>query len=96
MLSLQQTKDGWILTIRAHAGARRNAIGGVQAGQLKISVTQKPEKGKANQAIAALLAQRLSIAKNQITLVGGPTNSRKRFLISGSSEQAIHALSSES
>ena len=42
---------------RAHAGAKRSEIRDVQAGALRVSVTQAPEKGKANKAIVALLAE---------------------------------------
>ncbi|MGA2619311.1 MAG: DUF167 domain-containing protein [Thermoguttaceae bacterium] len=82
-LELESHKDGTLLAVRAQAGARRNAIAGLHGGMLKISVTQAPEKGKANKAIAELLAERLGVPRRQIELLSGGTSSRKRFLIRG-------------
>ena len=48
---------------------------------LKVSVTQSPEKGKANKAIVALLSKSLGLRKSHIELVAGATSHQKRFLI---------------
>ena len=81
MIELTPHDLGTLLPIRAHAGARRNEIGGEHEGMLRASVTQAPEKGKANKAIQALLAKTLSLRKSQIELVSGETSPQKRFLI---------------
>ena len=81
MIELEAHPDGTILPVRAHAGARRNGIGKVQAGALQVSVTQAPEKGKANKAIIAVLADALGLKKSQIELVAGETSPQKRFLV---------------
>ena len=46
-------------------------------------MTQAPEKGKANQAIVAVLAEALSLRKSQLELVAGETSPQKRFLVRG-------------
>ena len=63
------------------SGARRNEIRGVQDGMLKVSVTQVPEKGKANKAVIDLLAKKLGLKKSQIELIDGETSHQKRFLL---------------
>lgn len=83
MISLENHADGTILPVRAHAGARHNGIRGQQAGALRVSVTQAPEKGKANKAIVAVLAEELELAKSQIELIAGETAPHKRFLVRG-------------
>ncbi|HUY31836.1 MAG TPA: DUF167 family protein [Pirellulales bacterium] len=83
MVALVPHAEGTILPVRAHAGARRSEIHGTQDGQLKVSVTQAPEKGKANKAIVALLSQELSLGKSQFELLAGETSPRKRFLVRG-------------
>jgi len=83
MVNLEQRADGVILLVKAQPGARRNGITGKHAGQLKVSVTQAPEKGKANQALIDVLADLLSLKKSQISLVSGDTAGQKKFLISG-------------
>ena len=50
-------------------------------GHLQVSVTQAPEKGKANRAIIALLADELGLRKSQFELVAGETSPQKRFLV---------------
>ncbi len=81
MIELEARDDGVILPVRAHAGARRNEIRGEQNGMLKVSVTQAPEKGKANKAIIGLLAKELGLKKSQVLLLSGDTSSRKRFFV---------------
>ena len=81
MIALEEHADGTVLSVRAHAGARRNAITGVRAGSLCVAITQAPEKGKANKAIIALLAESLSLRKSQIELLTGHTSPQKRFLV---------------
>lgn len=81
MLSLEPHPDGTILPVRAQPGARRNEIRGVQAGMLKVCVTQSPEKGKANKAVVELLSKSLGLKKSQIELIAGQTSHQKRFLV---------------
>lgn len=81
MIALEEHAEGTILPVRAHAGARRNCIERERAGSLQISVTQAPEKGKANKAIIALLADALSLRKSQFELLSGETSAQKRFLV---------------
>ncbi len=82
-LSLRETKAGVVLTIRVAAGARRNQVRGVQDGALKLSVAQAPDKGKANQAVIALLAVELQCPKSALQIVSGSTSQQKRLLILG-------------
>jgi uncharacterized protein YggU (UPF0235/DUF167 family) len=83
LIALEQHAEGTILPVKAHAGARKNALRGEQAGALAVSVTQAPEKGKANKAIIALLADALELRKSQIELLSGETTPLKRFLVRG-------------
>jgi len=83
MLDLQSHAEGTILPVRAQPGARRNELRGDQDGMLKVSVTQSPEKGKANKAIVELLAKSLGLKKSQLELLSGETSHQKRFLVRG-------------
>jgi uncharacterized protein len=75
--------DGSILPVVAQPGARRNAVLGERAGALRVAVTAPPDKGKANAAIQALLAERLGCKAAQVALISGATSRQKRFLIGG-------------
>ncbi|HUT14446.1 MAG TPA: DUF167 domain-containing protein [Thermoguttaceae bacterium] len=81
MIDLQPHAEGTILPIRAQPGARRNEIRGEQDGALKVSVTQSPEKGKANKALMALLSKQLSLKKSQLQLIAGETSHHKQLLV---------------
>ena len=80
-IALEPHPEGTILPVRAHPGARRNEIRGEQNGMLRVSVTQAPEKGKANKALIAVLSKGLSLKKSQIELISGATSPEKRFLV---------------
>jgi uncharacterized protein len=81
MLALEPHANGTILPVRAQPGGRRNELRGEQDSMLKLSVTQSPEKGKANKAIVELLSKSLGLKKSQIELISGETSHQKRFLI---------------
>ncbi len=49
----------------------RTRIAGWLGDSLKIRVTAKPEKGKANEAVSAVLAEALAIPKSEISLSSG-------------------------
>jgi uncharacterized protein len=83
MLDLQSHPEGVLLPVRAQPGARRNEVRGIQDGALKVCVTQAPEKGKANKAIAEVLAKWLGVKKSQVALIAGETASQKKFVIRG-------------
>jgi uncharacterized protein len=81
MLQLAPYADGILLVVRAQPGARRNGITGIHAGALKVAVRQAAEKGKANQAVIAVLCDELGLRPAQIELHSGATNRQKRFII---------------
>lgn len=89
MVELTDHEQGCVLPVKAQPGARKNAITGEFNGQLKVSVTAAPEKGKANKAIAALLAKTFGLAKSDVELVAGQTNAEKKFLLIGTSANEI-------
>ncbi len=82
-IEMRLVDGGVIIAVQAQPGARRNAITGVHDKRLKVAVTQVAEKGKANQEIVKLLADVLGVAKSQITVVSGETNSKKAICVQG-------------
>jgi uncharacterized protein (TIGR00251 family) len=81
VVELVEHDKGWIVRVRATPGARENGVRGEHGGALKVSVTQPPDKGKANEAIVAVLAEALGVKRNQIVLLSGAASREKRFLI---------------
>lgn len=80
-LLLEPRDGGVVLSVKAQPGAKRNALTGVHAGALKVAVSVAPEQGKANQAIAAMLAQALGLKKSDVELLSGQTSRAKKFLV---------------
>lgn len=83
MRGIEPHAEGAVLVVRAQPGASRDQLRGTEQGLLKVCVTQAPEKGKANQAIAALLAKKLGLRRSQVELLSGTTARQKRFLVRG-------------
>lgn len=83
MIVLTPHTLGTVLPVRARPGARRNAVLGERSGALRVAVSAAPEKGKANAAVAALLAEALGCKASQVSLLSGATARDKTFLVSG-------------
>lgn len=63
------------------------AENGVENRQLlRVAIRAIPEKGKANKALVAFLAKKLSIAKSDIEIIGGQTSRLKTLVITGKCE----------
>lgn len=88
---LTSSAEGVRIEVRVTPKAARNAVGAVEAGQLRIQVTAVPEHGKANEAVCKLLGKRLRIGKTAIRVVRGETSRDKSLLVTGVQEQSIRA-----
>ena len=62
-------------------GARKDAVLGVHGGALKVSVTAPPERGKANEAVLALLAEILGVPASSLVLTSGAASRDKAILV---------------
>ncbi len=83
--------EGATLAVRAQPGAKKNAILGVQAGALRVSVTAPPEDGRANEALVEVLKDYFGVKRSQIELMSGRTNRNKVFLIRGITAEQLSA-----
>ncbi len=88
-LNLRETGDGIEIPVIVRAGGRKNEIRGTRDGQLRVAVTQVAEKGKANDAVIALLAKSFGIAKSSIKLTRGSKSTKKTFEISNISKAEL-------
>ena len=88
-LDLRETGDGVVFPVRVSAGSRVSGIRGLLDGALKVSVTVAPEKGRANQAVIRLLADRLAIPKSSLQIVSGTTSTRKQVSVTGLSRSGL-------
>lgn len=80
------------MAVRAQPGARRNAVVGEHDGALRVAVTAAADKGKANEAIGALLAEAFGLPKSGVELLSGPTSRQKRFLLRGARLEEVRRV----
>jgi hypothetical protein len=91
MIRITEANEGCILPVRAQPGARQTRIVGEHAGALKVAVTAPPNQGKANQALAAALAEALQLKRSQVELVSGHSRRDKRFFLRGLTQAELEA-----
>jgi len=72
-----------LLKVKASPGSKREGILGVHGDALRIAVMAPPEKGKANRAIAEVLAGALGLARRDVAVDSGETSREKRIRIGG-------------
>jgi uncharacterized protein (TIGR00251 family) len=61
--------------------AKTELTGYLPDGTWKVKVAAAPEKGKANQALCAFLAERLGVAPSKIRIVTGESSRLKRIRV---------------
>lgn len=63
--------------------ASSEIVGKLDDGTLKVKIAAPPEKGKANQALCALLADRYRVPRGAVTIVSGHGSPLKLVKIDG-------------
>lgn len=89
-----QAGDDLLLSVRLTPGAAKDGIGGVWtdakgARWLSARVRAVPEKGRANDALIALLGKHLGLPKGAILLESGDSNRLKRLRIRGGAQPRL-------
>lgn len=83
-----------IVRVKAVPGASRSQVVGALGDRLKVRVAAPPEAGKANAAIAELLAQACGVAPRAVTLEQGASQAQKCFRVRGADAARVAALGS--
>jgi len=82
--------------VKVQPKARKNEIIFVGACHgkplLNIKVTAPPDKGKANEAVIKLIAEKLDIKKSDVFILRGETNQNKVIGINTTNPQIINKL----
>ena len=81
--------------IKVQPKAGRNSVE-VNGDKVTARVTAAPEGGKANDAVVALLAKRLKVAKGRVYIVRGHKARDKRLCIEDMTADEVFARLSES
>jgi uncharacterized protein (TIGR00251 family) len=96
-LPLRPAEGGVVVALRVTPNAARDTIEGIEtrpgAGpQLRIRVRAVPDKGKANRAVIALLAEAWDLPPGTLTIVTGETARDKVMHVAGPPDRLIPAL----
>lgn len=78
------------LEIKVVPGSSRNGIAGWLGETLKVRVTARPERGKANAAVEQVIAAALGLPSKCTRVVAGKSSARKVVEISGLSESEVY------
>ena len=79
------------LSLKVVPGSSRDEIVGWLGDSLKVKVKALPEKGRANEAVVALLAERLGTDASSIAVVSGHSSPAKVLEVDGLDDGAIRA-----
>ena len=91
------TASGLVIHLRVTPNAGLDRIEGMEVrddGQavLRLRVKAVPDKGKANAAVVALLAEALGIAKGKVSVIAGETARLKTVAVDGDSAELVGRL----
>jgi uncharacterized protein (TIGR00251 family) len=79
--------------LRVSPGAPRTELAGRHGDGWKVRVNAAPERGKANDAVVGLLAERLGVSRTSVSIVSGHTSRDKvvelRGLASAEAERRL-------
>jgi uncharacterized protein (TIGR00251 family) len=77
------------ISLKVVPGSSRDEVVGWLGDSLKVKVKAPPEKGWANEAVVALLADRLGIVASSIAVVSGHGSPTKVVAVEGMDDEAI-------
>jgi uncharacterized protein (TIGR00251 family) len=77
------------LQVKVVPGSSRDRLAGRYGDGVKVQVSAPPEDGKANKAVARVLAEALGVKPNHVTLVRGHAQPRKVFEVAGIEQAAL-------
>lgn len=77
------------LSLKVVPGSSRDEVVGWLGESLKVKVKAPPEKGRANEAVVALLADRLGIDPSSIAVASGHRSPAKIVAVDGMDDEAI-------
>ena len=76
-------RGGCTLVLHIQPGAKRSEVLGEYGEALKIRIASPAVDGRANEALIAFLAQKLSVTKAKCCLISGACSRKKRITVHG-------------
>ncbi|HTK48669.1 MAG TPA: DUF167 family protein [Gemmatimonadaceae bacterium] len=92
MLRIDRKGGAVRVAVHVQPRASRSEIVGLHGTALKVRLQAPPVEGAANDALVALLAERLGVARRAVRVVAGAASRAKTVEIDGTTEEAVRAL----
>jgi uncharacterized protein len=80
------------VSVHVQPRATRSEIVGLHGAALKVRLQAPPVDGAANEALVALLAERLGVARRSVRVIAGVSSRAKTIEVDGTTEDAVRAL----
>jgi hypothetical protein len=81
-----------LISLHVQPGAARDGVVGLHGDALKVKVAAAPERGRANAAVARLLAGELGVRPSDVEVVSGYASRRKRVRVRGADPDRVARL----
>jgi hypothetical protein len=85
-------EDGVEIDLKVVPGASRDEVAGTLGDRIKVRTNAPPEGGKANKAIAKLLAKALGVPTRDVVLSTGASSPEKTVRVSGVDSTTAHQV----
>tara|TARA_B100001167_G_C16752917_1_gene297187 strand:- start:87 stop:356 length:270 start_codon:yes stop_codon:yes gene_type:complete len=78
--------------VKVQPKASRDQVVGYRDGVLQLRVTAPPDKGRANAAVVALLADALGVAKSRVRIVRGQSSRDKVVTVESLTPEDVRGI----
>ncbi|HUF46741.1 MAG TPA: DUF167 family protein [Vicinamibacterales bacterium] len=89
VVAVRHGRTGARFDVRVVPRGARTAIEGLRDGSLLVRVTAPPVEGAANDAVVAVVAAALGVARRDLHVVAGATSRRKTLEVAGLDEVTL-------
>jgi uncharacterized protein (TIGR00251 family) len=80
------------LSVKVIPSSSRDCVAGWLEDTVKIKVRAPAEKGRANKSVRMLIARKLGLPADHVTIISGETSNRKMIDVPSLSSAVVHAL----
>lgn len=92
VLRATQGAEGLVVDVLVAPRASREGVGPVVGDRLRVAVTAAPVDGRANEAVAEVLARALGLRRGAVEILRGEASRRKTVRIRGGTLAALARL----
>ncbi len=80
-----------MIRVRVQPGAKKRGVVAYEAGVLRLKVSAPPLEGRANEAVAKVVAELLGVRRSKVSLVRGERSREKTLRVEGLSQDVAEA-----